>query len=153
MAGGTGLWLNNSLGEMELHPEGLHDLSPGTRLTSNMSPTICRHDDGTVLAIGSPGASRITTAISQVLFNFIDLGMSLEQAISHPRLHFEMFNDVPTVAFESGLNTDKLDLSTRHFEGLSMYFGGVQAALYHPGDGLTAAADPRRKGAVAIGGC
>ena len=32
-----------------------------------------------------------------------------------------------------------------------MYFGGVQAALYHPTDGLTAAADPRRTGGVAWG--
>ena len=71
MAEGTGLWLNNSLGEIELHPDGLHDLPPGTRLTSNMAPTICRHDNGTVLAIGSPGASRITTAIAQAVHRFL----------------------------------------------------------------------------------
>ncbi len=151
MAGGTGLWLNNSLGEIELHPQGLHDLSPGTRLTSNMAPTICRHDNGTVLAIGSPGASRITTAVSQVLFNFISLGMPLKQAISHPRLHFEVLNDTPTVAFETGLNVKALNLTSRQFKGLSMYFGGVQAAMAHSTDGLTAAADPRRTGGIAWG--
>ncbi|MBE9046221.1 gamma-glutamyltransferase [Pleurocapsales cyanobacterium LEGE 10410] len=151
MAGGTGLWLNNSLGEIELHPQGLHDLSPGTRLTSNMAPTICRHPDGRVLAIGSPGASRITTAISQVLFNFVSLNLPLEQAISHPRLHFELFNNAPAIAYETGLNTDKINLLSRQFEGLSMYFGGVQAALYQPNDGLTAAADPRRTGGIAWG--
>ncbi len=152
MAKGTGLWLNNSLGEIELHPQGLHDLSPGTRLTSNMAPTICRHQDGRVLAIGSPGASRITTAISQVLFNFVALDMPLAESISHPRLHFELFNDIPAIALETGLNTAKLNLTSRQFEGLSMYFGGVQAALYHPTDGLIAAADPRRTGGIASGG-
>ena len=151
MAGGTGLWLNNSLGEMELHPQGLHDLTPGTRLTSNMAPTICRHSDGRVLAIGSPGASRITTAIAQVLFNFVSSGLSLEEAISHPRLHFELFNAAPAIACETGINTDELNLATRQFAGLSMYFGGVQAALYHPTDGLIAAADPRRTGGIAWG--
>ncbi len=151
IAGGTGLWLNNSLGEIELHPQGLHDLSPGTRLTSNMAPTVCRHSDGTVLAIGSPGASRITTAIAQVLFNFISLDLPLEQAISHPRLHFEVFNNIPAIAFETGLNVDALNLTSRQFKGLSMYFGGVQAALGHPTDGLTAAADPRRTGGIAWG--
>ena len=168
MAGGTGLWLNNSLGEIELHPQGLHDLSPGTRLTSNMAPTICRHSDGRVLAIGSPGASRITTAIAQVLFNFISLDLPLEQAISHPRLHFELLHDAPgiselaggvdswteVIAFETGLDVDALksiNLASRQFEGLSMYFGGVQAALGHPRNGLTAAADPRRTGAIAWG--
>ena len=151
MAGGTGLWLNNSLGEIELHPQGLHDLSPGTRLTSNMAPTICRHSDGRVLAIGSPGASRITTAIAQVLFNFISLDLPLKQAISHPRLHFEVFNKVPAIAWETGLNVDALNLTQRQFDGLSMYFGGVQAAMGHPTDGLTAAADPRRTGGIAWG--
>ncbi|MGB3758990.1 MAG: gamma-glutamyltransferase [Rivularia sp. (in: cyanobacteria)] len=151
MAGGTGLWLNNSLGEIELHPEGLHDLSPGTRLTSNMAPTVCRHSDGTVLAIGSPGASRITTAISQVLFNLISLDMPLDRAISHPRLHFEVFNNTPGIAFETGLNVDALNLTSRKFNGISMYFGGVQAACWSPKDGLTAAADPRRAGSIAWG--
>ncbi|MGF1539014.1 MAG: gamma-glutamyltransferase [Pleurocapsa sp.] len=151
MAGGTGLWLNNSLGEIELHPQGLHHLLPGTRLTSNMAPTICRREDGTVLAIGSPGASRITTAIAQVLFNFITLGLPLNRAISHPRLHFEIFNDLQAIAFETGLNLDAVDLVTRQFPQLSMYFGGVQAALWSPTTGLTAAADPRRTGAIAWG--
>jgi gamma-glutamyltranspeptidase/glutathione hydrolase len=151
MAGGTGLWLNNSLGEIELHPQGLHNLSPGTRLTSNMAPTVCRRRDGTVLAIGSPGASRITTAISQVLFNFISLDMPLDQAISHPRLHYEIFHNTPGIAFETGLNVAALNLTSRQFEKLSMYFGGVQAALWSPTDGLTAAADPRRTGGVAWG--
>lgn len=151
MAKGTGLWLNNSLGEIELHPQGLHDLTPGTRLTSNMAPTICRHPDGRVLAIGSPGASRITTAIAQVLFDFVSLDLPLERAISHPRLHFELFNDAPAIACETGLNTEQINLPSRQFEGLSMYFGGVQAALYDPADGLTAAADPRRIGGIAWG--
>ena len=151
IAGGTGLWLNNSLGEIELHPQGLHDLSPGTRLTSNMAPTICRRSDGTVLAIGSPGASRITTAISQVLFNFIKLDMPLERAISHPRLHFEVFNNTPGIAFETGLNVNSLNLTSRQFEKLSMYFGGVQVACSHPTNGLTAAGDPRRAGSITSG--
>lgn len=149
MPGGTGLWLNNSLGEIELHPQGLQDLDPGTRLTSNMAPTICRHRDGTLLAIGSPGASRITTALSQVLFNYICLEMPLADAIAHPRLHFEVFNDAPSIAHETGLNVEALDLTSRQFAGLSMYFGGVQAALSHPIDGLSAAADPRRTGGIA----
>ena len=150
MPGGTGLWLNNSLGEIELHPQGLHDWTPGTRLISNMAPTVCRHDSGTVLAIGSPGASRITTALAQVLFNLISLDMPLKEAISHPRLHFEIFNDIPTVAFETGMDMNALNLTSRQFKKLSMYFGGVNAAMYS-NDGLTAVADPRRTGGIAWG--
>lgn len=149
----TGLWLNNSLGEIELHPHGLEGLSPGTRLASNMAPTIAHREDGTVLAIGSPGASRITTALTQVLFNYIHLGMSLPDAIAHPRLHVEVFEDLHTMAYEAGLPIEAIQsLVTREFEGLSMYFGGVQAALWSPSEGLSAVADPRRTGKVACGG-
>ena len=71
IAAGTGIWLNNCLGEQELNPAGLHAAAPGTRLLSNMAPTVGRHDDGSTLAIGSPGADRITTAIAQVLAGYL----------------------------------------------------------------------------------
>ena len=152
MISGTGLWLNNSLGEIELHPQGLQDLRSGMRLTSNMAPTIARHKDGTVMAIGSPGASRITTAIVQVLFNFIHLEMSLAEAIAHPRLHVEIVEGIPTISFEAGLPVEASEeFAIRQFSQLSMYFGGVQAALGHPTFGLLAAADPRRAGGIAYG--
>jgi gamma-glutamyltranspeptidase/glutathione hydrolase len=50
------------------------------------------------------------------------------------------------------LDINELKLTSRQFEGLSMYFGGVQGALNHPVDGLIAAADPRRTGGIARGG-
>ncbi|NIP98613.1 MAG: gamma-glutamyltranspeptidase, partial [Akkermansiaceae bacterium] len=60
---GTGVICNNSLGEPELNPRGYHAAAPGTRMVSNMAPTLARHPDGRrFLAMGSPGASRITTA-------------------------------------------------------------------------------------------
>ena len=153
MISGTGLWLNNSLGEIDLHPHSLLGLPPGTRLASNMAPTIARRSDGAVLAIGSPGASRITTAIVQVLLNFIHLGMSLEEAIAHPRLHVEVVRGVPTVAFEADLPVEALaGFATRRFPEVSMYFGGVQAALRNSKVDLLAAADRRRTGGVAFGG-
>jgi gamma-glutamyltranspeptidase/glutathione hydrolase len=150
MISGTGLWLNNSLGEVELHPQGLDGLTWGTRLSSNMAPTIARHSDGTVLAIGSPGASRITTAIAQVLFNYLQLGMSLTEAISSPRLHVEIFQDQLTIAYEKNLVNQLIEgFITRQFPDLSMYFGGVQAVLNSPQFGLLAVADPRRQGGIA----
>ncbi len=44
IARGTGIWLNNCLGEQELNPHGLHRLTPGSRLLSNMAPTVARHE-------------------------------------------------------------------------------------------------------------
>ncbi|RPI20663.1 MAG: gamma-glutamyltransferase, partial [Actinobacteria bacterium] len=89
MIPGTGFWMNNSLGEIELAAEGYHALPPGTRLISNMAPTIATRDDGAVLALGSPGADRITTAVASVLLNHLHLGMPLQEAVDHPRMHVE----------------------------------------------------------------
>ena len=152
MITGTGLWLNNSLGEIELNPQGVHNLKPGTRLISNMAPTIARHSDGTVLAIGSPGASRITTAIVQVLHNFIHLKMPLPEAINYPRLHVEISQGLPNIEYEIGVPFDSIAGFTSHeFPQMSMYFGGVQAALWSPDGKLLAAADSRRAGGIAYG--
>lgn len=149
----TGLWLNNSLGEIDLHPQGVDDLAPGERLVSNMAPTIARRRDGAMLAIGSPGASRITTAIAQVLLHLIQRGMDLETAIAHPRLHVEPMDGQLRLAFEPSLDISQaVEMQCHPFSTTSMYFGGVQATLWEPDKGLTAAADARRAGAIAQGG-
>jgi len=137
IARGTGIWLNNSLGEQELNGRGLHRLPPGSRLMSNMAPTVGRHTDGSVLAIGSPGAGRIATAIAQVLAGFAG-GMSLPEAVHHQRVHVH----------DAGRSTEVVKRESE--EGLTMYYGGVAATLLRPDGRLVAAADPRREGAVRV---
>ncbi|MEZ5176162.1 MAG: gamma-glutamyltransferase [Acidimicrobiia bacterium] len=150
---GTGFGLNNSLGEIELISEGLHALEPGQRLLSNMAPTVARSPAGETLAIGSPGADRITSAIVSVLLNHIVCGMDLEAAVAAPRIHAEWFEGVPTLAVEPGVDTSLVeDLAIRTLQPLAMYFGGVQAASIDPDGTMHGAADPRRTGAVAAGG-
>ena len=151
MVAGTGIWLNNSLGELELHPKGFHGLTPGTRLFSNMAPTVARNQQGEVLALGSAGADRITTAVAETLLNHMLLDMDLDAAVAHPRVHAEMFQDEPAVAYELDLPVE-VEGAVRHFPERSMYFGGVQAAAWSPAAGLSATADPRRSGDVASGG-
>ncbi|MDJ0778170.1 MAG: gamma-glutamyltransferase [Gammaproteobacteria bacterium] len=147
---GTGFWLNNSLGELDLHTKGLSSLRPGDRLASNMAPTIARRRrDGALLAIGSPGASRITTAIAQTLVNFAARGMDLAAAVEHPRLHVETAAHQQSIAFEPGLPVEATrGLTPRPFAAPSMYFGGVQAVFGSPQDGLAGIADARRGGSV-----
>jgi gamma-glutamyltranspeptidase/glutathione hydrolase len=149
--GGTGLWMNNCLGELELNRGGFHTLPPGTRLPSNMAPTIARRPDGAVLAIGSPGASRITSALLMSLVNHLQLGLPLDAAILHPRLHVSLEGEGIRVDYEAGLPVDQLPVPQRRMER-HMYFGGVAAVLFEPESGFTAAADPRRSGAVAVAG-
>jgi gamma-glutamyltranspeptidase / glutathione hydrolase len=147
---GTGIWLNNCLGELELNPRGFHGLRPGQHMASNMAPTVARRGDGAVLALGSPGAERITTALLQVMLNFMRLGMSLEEALAAPRLHVERVAEGWQAAVEPGLPLDAVRMPCREFDALSMFFGGAGAVL-REGDGtLVAAADPRRQGAALV---
>ena len=79
--------------------------------------------------------------------------MSLEEAVAAPRLHAEVFEGVPTLAVDPGIDISQVtDHEIRPFPANSMYFGGVQAAANEPTSGLSGAADPRRTGAVRIGG-
>ena len=154
LAAGTGVWLNNCLGEPELNARGLHGLIPGTRLISNMAPTVARRADGAALALGSPGADRITTAIVQAMAGIAG-GMTLREAIDHPRAHVRIDRRDPALPavldYERGLPLPAdVSLPTLEMPLHSMYFGGVTAAAYEPAGGLTAAADPRRTGGVAI---
>jgi gamma-glutamyltranspeptidase/glutathione hydrolase len=150
---GTGFGLNNSLGEIELISEGLHALPAGQRLLSNMAPTVARSPDGAALAIGSPGADRITSAIATVLMNYVVCGMDIGAAVAHPRLHAEVFDAVPTLAVEPGVDVSEVtDLVIRELPELSMYFGGVQVAVLQADGSFTGASDPRRAGAVGVGG-
>ena len=150
---GTGLSLNNCLGEQELLAGGPHSLRPGTRLSSNMAPTVGRHADGSAIAIGSPGSDRIPSALAQVLALFA-AGSDLHAAIAHPRMHVRVRPaDVPPVLLdheEDLVVPDDTGLPTRSMPAHSMYFGGVGAALWSSRVGLVAAGDPRRAGAVAV---
>lgn len=149
---GTGIWLNNCLGELELNRGGFEHMQSGDRLVSNMAPTVARSDDGRVLATGSPGADRITSAILQLLVNHLHFGMSLDEAASYPRAHVELGPDGYRVAHEPGLPMDGVDLPCRPFDHLSMFFGGASAAQWGKRQGFEVAADPRRQGGTAIAG-
>src|ERR671919_1425969 len=127
---GTGIPMNNTLGEPELNPKGFHALAPGERLISSMSPTVVSSPDGDLVSLGSPGASRIPTAILQTLINVVDFGLSLEAAVSAPRLHAE--GDL--FAYESGASKPDLSAYERvlAYDEPSMFFGGVNAARRTP---------------------
>lgn len=149
MPANTGLWLNNSLGELELNLAGLDVGPPGRRLPSNMAPGAAR-SGRRLLAMGSPGADRITTALHQFLVNYLQLDMSLADAIAHPRMHLQVGDDSNLLAVEPGLDVGDIDMPIRRYPEIGMYFGGVVAATYDTENGLQAAADPRREGGVYV---
>jgi gamma-glutamyltranspeptidase/glutathione hydrolase len=146
---GTGILLNNMLGEDDLHPGGFHAAPPGVRVASMMSPTIVLGADGSPeLVVGSGGSKRIRTAIMQVLAAVVDGGVTIEDAVVAPRLHW----DTDHVEVEPGFPDDVVDaLSARWPVNVwpepDIYFGGVHAVVPGPDGG--AGGDPRRDGATA----
>src|SRR5690606_12906110 len=152
---GTGLLLNNCLGEPELNRLGLHALAPGTRLASNMAPSVARAPDGRVMAIGTPGADRITTALMQVLARHCLLDVDMGEAISRPRAHVRVVRGEPTrVDYERDAGiaaaVTALGMPGLEHEPHSMYFGGVGAASRSASGVLSAAGDPRREAATGV---
>ena len=86
---GTGVILNNMLGEEDLNPLGFHQIAPGARVPSMMAPTVVLRDGEVVLAVGSAGSNRIRSAILQTVVRVVEQGMGPAEAIAAPRLHFE----------------------------------------------------------------
>jgi gamma-glutamyltranspeptidase/glutathione hydrolase len=146
---GTGIHLNNIMGEEDLSPLGFFRDPPGRRMPSMMAPTAVLTDDGEVeIVLGSAGSNRIRSAILQTVVNVVDHGMAAADAVLAPRLHFED----GTIYAEPGLPLDALQ-ATGHavapFRERNLFFGGVQAVECDRATGvLSGGGDPRRGGAA-----
>jgi gamma-glutamyltranspeptidase/glutathione hydrolase len=153
LAPGTGVHLNNMLGEEDLNPRGFHKHAPGTRVTSMMAPTLVLRGDEIELAVGSAGSNRLRSAILQVIRYVVDYGLDAAEAVRMGRMHYE----AGTVHVEPGFNDAAIDELERRgyavvrWKGLNLYFGGAQAARRDPVTGeLAGAGDPRRGGVAVV---
>jgi gamma-glutamyltranspeptidase/glutathione hydrolase len=143
---GTGLHLNNVMGEEDLNPLGFHRHPRGRRMPSMMAPSVVMRDGEVELVLGSAGSNRIRSALLQTIVGVVDRGLSAREAVDAPRVHFE----AGTVFAEPGIDLAELgeDTPVVRFGSRNLFFGGVQAALRSEG-ALTGAGDPRR-GGVAV---
>jgi gamma-glutamyltranspeptidase / glutathione hydrolase len=132
---GTGIHLNNMLGEADL----IGAMSaPGERLTSMMAPSLVLRDNVPRLVIGSAGSNRLRGAILQVVNNVIARDMDVRSAVDAPRVHYE----AGETHVEPGIEIDGI-----HWRDRNLFFGGVNAVEVLPDGTLAAAGDPRRGGA------
>ncbi|MEA2374654.1 MAG: gamma-glutamyltranspeptidase / glutathione hydrolase [Thermoleophilaceae bacterium] len=150
---GTGLHLNNMLGEEDLNPGGFHRHEPGRRIPSMMAPTVVLRDGRPEVALGSAGSNRIRSAILQTMLRVVDDGLAAQDAVSAPRLHYEGH----VVEAEPGIDEQALSAFERdgwrvqRFREKNLYFGGVQAVARDPDTGeLSGGGDPRRGGAAVV---
>lgn len=144
---GTGIMLNNMMGEDDLHPNGFHSSPPGERVFSMMSPSLLQNNDRVELVIGSGGSKRIRTAISQVISQLVDCNRSLQDAVDAPRLYL----DHDLLQVEPGFKQAVIEAATELlpvnvWPQKDVYFGGVHAVI----PGVEGAGDLRRGGAVRV---
>lgn len=149
---GTGIHLNNMLGEYDLVAGA--PAKPGRRLTSMMAPSVVLGPGGPRLVVGSAGSIRLRGAIMQVIANVIAHGLQVGEAIDAPRVHVEE----PHVHCEGGFATAELDrlqawgYDVVRWRRHNLYFGGTNAVEVRDDGSLDAAGDVRRGGAGIVVG-
>jgi len=150
---GTGVILNNMLGEEDLNPLGFHSIPPGQRVTSMMAPTVVLRDGEIELGLGSAGSNRIRSAILQTIVRAVEQGMEADEAVRAPRLHFEdgVVQAEPGIDEEALARIEARGTPVLRRPEINLFFGGTQAVARERGSGrLSGGGDPRRGGAVAM---
>jgi gamma-glutamyltranspeptidase/glutathione hydrolase len=149
MVPGTGIILNNVMGEEDLHPGGLNQAPAGHRIASMMAPSVLRLPDGSAVAMGSGGSERIRTALLTVLVGLTDRGLDLDEAVHQPRLHW----DGREIQAEPGLDRATLarlrtEAGVAEWTELDLYFGGAHV-VRRSADGQASGVGDRRRGGAA----
>ncbi len=150
---GTGILLNNHLADFDSRPGGPNAIGPGKRPTSSMAPTIVLRNGKPVLTLGSPGATRIVSALAQIIMNVVDFGMAMDDAIEAPRIHslgktLHLEGRFPMNVVEA---LKALGHTVKMYGDFDNFFGGAQGILIDSQrNRLYGGADSRRDG-VAIG--
>jgi gamma-glutamyltranspeptidase/glutathione hydrolase len=150
---GTGVILNNMLGEEDLNPLGFHAIAPGRRVPSMMAPTLVRREGEIELGLGSAGSNRIRSAIVQTVVRVVEQGMSAGEAVRAPRLHFEqgVVQAEPGIDEEALARIEARGIPVMRRPLVNLFFGGVQAVARDRESGeVSGGGDPRRGGSVAV---
>jgi gamma-glutamyltranspeptidase/glutathione hydrolase len=160
VAEGTGVLLNNELDDFAAKPGAPNAYGlvggdanapgPNKRPLSSMTPTIVLKDGKPFLVTGSPGGSRIITAVLQIISNVIDLKLPLAEAVAAPRIHDQWSPDEVVVerALKPELKQALQGFGHKVTEDVPRT--SANSILITP-EGLVGAADPRTRGAAAAG--
>ena len=146
---GTGIMMNNMLGEEDINPEGFHQWPHNQRVSSMMSPVIADLPEGSQITLGSGGANRIRTAITQVLAQRILLQRPLTEAVMAPRIHLE---DRRLNWEDAGFPDSVAEWLAEAFSdqvrwsGRNLFFGGVHAVEQNALSGIAEGVGDRRRG-------
>lgn len=154
---GAGFLLNNEMDDFSIKPGipnvyGLiggkaNEIAPGKRMLSSMSPTIVMKRGKPFLALGSPGGSKIITAVAQAIINHTRFRLNLQKTVNQPRFHHQWFPD--TLYLENGgfdINVIQDLISRGHIVKERSRYSDLQIIRINYSGMMTGASDPRRSG-------
>lgn len=153
MAEGTGILLNNEMGDFSAKPGSANAygmiggvanaVEPGKRPLSSMTPTLVMKDGKVELVTGSPGGSRIISTVLQIILNVIEFDMNVAEATHATRIHHQWYPDI--LYHEKNLNPDTKQLLEKRGHTLQVRSAMGSTQSIHLKDGtLHGASDPRR---------
>ncbi len=157
MVAGGGFLLNNEMNDFSVSP-GVPDqfglitgeanrIEPGKRMLSSMSPTLVLKGDEPVMALGSPGGSKIISTVAQGILNYSRFTMSLSALVEAPRVHHQWLPDM--LYMEQGgfpIQTTQALIQYGHMVKERSPMGEMNVVQYTSGGMLVSKADPRGRG-------
>jgi len=160
LAEGTGVLLNNELDDFTAAPGASNAFGlvgfeanlpgPGKRPLSSMSPTIVLKDGKPVLVTGTPGGSRIISAVVQIVVDVLDYKMDIAAAVAAPRVHHQWMPDEVLVEPKLPAETIAALKALGHNVRVGPISGSAHSIAV-TADGMVGAADARSRGAAAKG--
>jgi gamma-glutamyltranspeptidase/glutathione hydrolase len=152
----VGIIMNNEMDDFSKDPDSPNAPEPGKIPLSSMSPTIIEKDGKPFMILGTPGGTRIFTAMVQIVSNVVDFGMGMDEAIEVARMHcytsagkaksIRVESRIPNITVETlRILGNEVDIKGAY----DLYFGGAQGIMLKDGV-LYGGGDSRRDG-VAIG--
>ena len=151
----SGVLFNNAMTNFSYNVENVNYIQNSKQCRSSITPTILLKNRKPFLILGSPGASRITTTLLELVVNVVDFGMDINQANEAPRFYCQKFEDF--IFMESGIKSEvraeleKMGHKIQVYDGPDLFFGGAQMIGVDPVTGIYTGAADKRRGGIAIG--
>jgi gamma-glutamyltranspeptidase/glutathione hydrolase len=144
---GYGFLLNNEMTDFDFSGPAPNVPEAGKRPRSSMSPTIAFKNGKPAFSVGSPGGATIITTVLQTIFNYVDLGMSMPDAVNAPRLSERngMATDVEQ-GFTGSAQALALEKIGQHWSKTPEEIGAANALVFNPDGTVTAVSEGHRHG-------
>jgi gamma-glutamyltranspeptidase/glutathione hydrolase len=151
----SGVLFNNAMTNFSYTKGSINYIQNSKECRSSISPTIIMKNGSPFLILGSPGASRITCTVLELVVNVIDFGMDVNQANLAPRFYCQKLEDF--IHIESGIKPEviaeleRMGHKIKVYEGIDLFFGGAQMIYVDPVTHEFFGSADKRRGGLAIG--